>query len=280
MKLKKFNDYLVHFSKDPKNFEKKVMLYGSSKGPDIFRLADESNESINNEHPIILWGKGSLSNNFNESHRFTFNSKELPHADKIHSDLEGASFLPKSTKDRSKVKGLQFPIVGVNGQEKKEFKTYGKFKKSEEAFPLFREKIVPVTRFNVIAFKAEPLHIQEKIRTIGFDIDSNRFSHADQLKEIVEKLNETYPLDFYHLSLLESGDRLYFEDLDASTDLSPSQSIKMYEKAYESFYEAKLPEWFKNQLFEKYVKPYYKSRHYDSLLIKPKHSIDFKKYLD
>ena len=40
----------------------------------------------------------------------------------------------KSTKDRTKVKSLKFPIYGVSKTLNDEFKTYGKFKKSEKFY--------------------------------------------------------------------------------------------------------------------------------------------------
>jgi hypothetical protein len=199
---------------------------------------------------------------------------------KVYSDFSGEKFLPKSTSDRSSVKGMKFPILGIDDLDSQEFKTYNKFKKSEKNFPVFREKIVPVTRFDVIAHKKRPIHLQEKINSLGFDVDLTRFKYLDEVDSLIEKLGKKYDLDFYHVSLLESGGKLYLESIGRSLNLSPAQSIKMYERAYESFYEAQLPVWFKKKIFESYVKPYYKSRYYDAALIKPKNSIDFKKYLD
>ena len=284
MKLKKFNEYAAFYSKDPKNFEKKV-CFACSEGtvPDVFTHVNDSADSkfTNTDVPVILWNNFNFQKSpLNESSTFLFNSKGLPQFDEVSSKLKGADFLPKSTNERSQVKGLKFPIFGVDGENKTEFKTYGKFKKGEQRFPTFTEKIVPQTKFNVIAFKGEPIHIQEKINKLGFDVDPTRFKYTNSVKNIIESLNAEYPLDFYHAELLESNGKLYLNSLDTSINLSPSQSIKMYEKAYEEYFASHLPGWFKKQIFESHVKPYYAKRYYDAALIKPNHSIDFKKYVD
>ena len=272
MKLRKFEGYLDLHSKDPRVFEKKVVFMGTQKCPAIFKEAQEfmlSQEKL----PEIRWGEMGQTNENSMIHT-------VPPMKKVYSDFSGEKFLPKSTSDRSSVKGMKFPILGIDDLDSQEFKTYNKFKKSEKNFPVFREKIVPVTRFDVIAHKKRPIHLQEKINSLGFDVDLTRFKYLDEVDSLIEKLGKKYDLDFYHVSLLESGGKLYLESIGRSLNLSPAQSIKMYERAYESFYEAQLPVWFKKKIFESYVKPYYKSRYYDAALIKPKNSIDFKKYLD
>lgn len=272
MKLRKFQDYLELHSKDPKNFEKKVIFRGNQKCLDIFRT-NEDLVQAETGLPTITWGESETANE-------NFQHGTIPTMEKIYSDFAGENFLPKSTLDRAKVKEMKFPILGVTDTGNKEFKTYKGFKKSEQHFPVFREKIVPVTRFDVIVHKKHPIHLQEKINSLGFDVDQNRFKYLAEVESLAEKLGKEYDLDFYHISLIESSGKLYLEDLDCSINLSPSQSIKMYESAYEKFYETRLPVWFKKQLFENYIKPYYKKRYHDAALIKPKNSIDFKKYLD
>ena len=281
MKLKNFTDYAAYYSKDPKNFEKRVVLACSENyGVAVFKHIKESSETrtLGSTTPVILW------NNFkypttavNES--YIFNTKSIPTYEELCEKFDGNQFIPKSTTDRAQVKGLKFPITGVDGDASEVFKTFGKFRKSERHFPIFREKKTPTTRFDVLAFKDRPIHVQEKTNTLGFDVNPARFKYLDQVNTIIESISSEYPLDFYHLGLVESGDTLYLDAISTSLNLSPSQSIKMYESAYEDFYVAKLPNWFKTQLFETYVKPYYKKRYYDAALLKPKHSIDFKKYV-
>lgn len=269
------------YSKDPKNFEKKIAFACSENyGVDVFELIKSPFDitSTHDQKPTIVWNNFDFtSHKLDENLPGSFNSKNLPTFEEVCTNFSNESFIPKTVTDRASVKSLKFPIVGV-GNDSKEFKTYGKFKKSEMNFSKFREKIVPTTRFDVIAFKDETIHIQERINTLGFDVDSSRFKHNDSIDSIISKISESYPIDFYHVSLLESKGNLYLESITNSLALSPSQSIKMYETAYRKCYDSALPNWFKKQLFETYVQPYYKNRYFDSLLIKPKYSINFEKY--
>lgn len=284
MKLKTFKDYSNSYSKDPKNFEKRIgFACPKGSGIDLFEKIQNPFEikSTSPETPIILWNGFTFSTDtLNENRANCFNVSKLPSDLELSNDFKSESFVPRSTEDRREVKGLKFPITGISDNFKEDFKTYGKFKKSERQFSKFQEKILPNTRFDVLAFKKSPIHVQERINGIGFDVDMSRFNYLDSVKEIIEKLCAKYSPEFYQIGLLEAGEKLYLESITCSSNLSPSQSAKMYEAAYENSYVSKLPNWFKNSIFEKYVRPYYKKRAYDALLIKPKNSIDFKKYLD
>jgi len=282
MKLKKFDEYSKIFSTDSKTFESKVIFACSENyGVPVFKLIFNNNENISeNDTPIILWNNFKITPvNLNERLNLVFNLKTIPSYEEVCTKFKDSKFIPVTVSERSAVKKLKFPIIGVSESDSELFKTYGKFKKSEKTFPKFREKITPRTRFDVISFKNTPIHIQETVNALGFDVNLNTFKYSDQVKSIVETIQSEYPLDFYHISLIEANDTLYLESISTSAKLSPSQNVKMYECAYENYYESCLPNWFKGQLFEKYVAPYYKKRGLDSLLVKPKHSIDFEKYI-
>lgn len=281
MKLKTFTNYSNAYSKDPANFEKRIgFACPKGSGIDVFEKIKSPFEiKTSSETPIILWNGFTFSTTtLNENRSTYFNTSELPSNLSLLNEFKSESFVPKSTTLRHEVKGLKFPIVGIFGEDREDFKTYGKFKKSEKNFSKFQEKIIPTTRFDVLTFKNSPIHLQERINGIGFDVDMSKFEHMDSIKTITDKLGKKYSPEFYQISLLESNGKLYLESITRSSNLSPSQSIKMYETAYENSYASKLPNWFKNSLFEKYIRPYYKARAYDALLIKPKNSIDFKKY--
>lgn len=279
-RLKKFEDYLISFSKDPSTFEKRVAITSQSETIEAFEWV---RSPFDLDHgfstPTIVWDNFNFKKNLlNESKTFFFNSTGFPTTEEVFETLGESGFIPRAVSDRASVKKMKFPIIGLNGEEKEDFKTYGKFKKSEKKFSKFRESVIPRTRFDVISFKKEPIHIQERINGIGFDSDLSRFKYLKEVREITSKLYEKYPIDFYHISVLEKDDRLYLESASTSFNLTPSQSYQMYVKAYESYYELRLPTWFKNQVFESQVKPFYQKRYYDWLLLKPKHSIDFKKH--
>ena len=281
MRLKKFLEYTDLHSKDPKTFEKRVVFASPDKyAVTMFEEVDSAESLVNYpDRPIVLWGGMQLKPTLiNENKNHVFNQRPLPASKQIVLDLEGSEFLPKSTKERANVRSLKFPIVGWQGDEPIDFRTYGKYKKSEQQFDRFSEKVTPVTRFDVIIFREEPIHLQERVNQMGFDVDEKRFYRMDQVKKIAKSIHEKYSPDFYQATLIDDSQRLYLESVSTSAKLSPSQLTKMYEKAYESHYETRLPHWFKQQLFEKHIKPYYVSRYLDAALLKPKSAIDFKKY--
>lgn len=281
MKLKKFSEYTTLYSKDPKTFEKRVIFASGDKYAATMFEEVNSAESLTAypDRPIVLWNGMTLKPTLiNENRNHVFNQRSLPTFSQITHDFEGADFLPKSTRDRARVKDLKFPIVGHHGEESTELKTYGKFKKSEHDFDKFSEKITPLTRFDVIGFRKTPIHLQERVNQLGFDVDSKRFSRVDQIEKALGEINEKYSPDFYQATFVDDGKKLYLESLSTSAKLTPSQLAKIYEVAYESHYETSLPSWFKAQLFEKHVKPYYTARNLDAALLKPKHAINFKKY--
>lgn len=281
MKLKKFLEYTDLYSKDPKTFEKRVIFASPEKyAIAAFEEVELAEHLLSYpERPIVLWNGMSLRPmQVNESRNHIFNLRGLPSFRQVEQELEGADFLPKSTRDRAKVKDLKFPIVGHSGEQKVDLKTYGKFKKSEHNFERFSEKPTPITRFDALAFRKNPIHLQERINLLGFDVDPRRFIHMHQIEETLEQIEKKYSPDFYQATFIDAGDRLYLESLSTSAKLSPSQLVRMYETAYSSHYETQLPAWFKNRLFEDYVKPYYAKRYLDAAMLKPKHAIDFKKY--
>jgi len=278
--LKKFDDYLIAFSKDPRSFEKKIAIASESEVVSLFdRVKSPFDLDRGFSTPTIVWDSFDFKKHpLNECRAYFFNTGKFPAGESLFEDLGDSDFVPTAILDRALVKGMKFPIVAIDGQGSEVFKTYGKFKKAERRYSKFRESIVPRTRFDVIGFKNEPIHLQERINGIGFDVNLSRFPYLESVKSLLSKVYEKYSTDFYHVSVLEKDDRLYLESASTSLKLTPSQSYSMYVKAYESYYETRLPNWFKNQAFESQVKPYYQKLNYDSLLLKPKYGIDLKKY--
>jgi hypothetical protein len=183
------------------------------------------------------------------------------------------------TRERLKVGSQKFPIIASTDTEEKRFKSYGAFKKSEEGFNLFTESPKVETSLDVIIFKKEPIHIQENIRGIGFDISLPGFKHLGRIKEVAEKIAESQVLDLYQLNFGESGGKLYLTGINRSSELGPTQRYSAYKSIYEDHYERKLPVWFKTKVFEEKIKDHYRKSYYNGLLLKPKYSINFEKFV-
>jgi hypothetical protein len=285
MSLKNFKSYSSYYSKDPKNFEKKIALASSKlSNLPMFEVVNtiDSALQIPKDIPVIQWNNFSFSSNkVDESFCSTvYNQSTIPTRSELNSEFNGESFIPNKIVDRSLVKKMKFPIIGYSANGEDEFKTYGKFKKSEKPYNSFQEKRVPSARFEVLASGDSPIHVQKKINKTPFDIDITRWKHLGEASDICKKINDKWSPEYYVISLVESDGKLLLESINRSSDLTPSQGVKLYEDAYEDYYSAKLPSWFKTKMFDDHVKPYYKQKYYDSLLLKPSGVIDYKKYIN
>jgi len=285
MKIKNFNDYSNFYSRDPKNFEKRVALISHRVGEkSLFEKLSEMESlfTINRDLPVIVWNeKGPLLPEINEHFKGSvYNTESLPSSREILDVFKEEPFVIKKVSDRSLVKKMNFPIIGVRGDSEDEFNTYGKFKKSERQFDFFKEKILPSSRFEVLASGKTPIHVHKKINKTPFDVDIKRWDHLDAAKNICSKVSEVCSPEFYIISLIESNGKLYLESINRDQDLTPPQEFSLYEAAYSKYYRSSLPNWFKKKAFNDHVKPYYAKKHYDSLLFKPTGVIDYKKYID
>lgn len=283
MRLKNFDSYSRAYLRDPKRFSQQVAIASpTAESLGMFRVIKTANEafSLDQDLPIIPWNNfsfstGTINENF---HNVIYNREPLPDSRQVRQDFKDSSFFPQTVRDRSLVKKMKFPIVGINREGETDFKTYGKFKKSEARFDEFQEKLTPLARFEILAAEDRPLHAQKKINGIPFDVSVSTFKYLDEAVEICKRINEKYRPDFYLVSLLESNGKVYLESVSRDCSLTPSQGIKMYEAAYEKHYNSKIPNWFRKEMFDSHVKPYYKKRYYDSLLLKPTGIISLEKY--
>jgi hypothetical protein len=285
MKLKNFKNYSLYYSKDPKNFEKRVALASPiAKNLEMFEVVNTLDEvfQVSKDIPVIPWNDFKFSNSeINESFCSTvYNQKSLPTKNELNSEFKGTQFIPNIVTDRLNIKKMKFPIIAKSDDSEEEFKTYGKFKKSEGSFNSFQEKLIPTSRFEILVSGDSPIHVQKKVNQTPFDIDMNRWKHLGEASEICKKINSKWSPEYYTISLTESDGKLYLESIGRSSTLTPAQGVKLYESAYEDYYSANLPSWIKKKLFTDHVKPYYKQKYYDSLLLKPSGVIDYSKYIE
>ena len=285
MKLKNFKNYSIYYSKDPKNFEKKIALASPiAKDLEMFEVVNTIDDvfQVSKDIPVITWNDFKFSDNkIDESFCSTvYNQKSLPSRSELNSEFKGTQFIPNIVTNRSDIRKMKFPIIAKSDDSEEEFKTYGKFKKSEKSFDSFQERRVPTSRFEILVSGESPIHVQKKVNQTPFDIDMDRWKHLGEASEICKKINLKWSPEYYTISLTESNGLLYLESIGRSSTLTPAQGVKLYESAYEDYYSAKLPNWIKKKMFTDHVKPYYKQKYYDSLLLKPSGVIDYSKYID
>jgi hypothetical protein len=285
MKLKSFKSYSDFYSKDPKNFEKRIVLASPvAHKLSIFEAVLNSTDilKISKDIPVIAWNNFSFTQNRVHENfcSVVYNQSNLPTSTELRKEFREEPFIPTIIQDRSMVKKMKFPIIGVKDDTEEEFKTYGKFKKSTIPFNHFKEKLVPVSRFEILVSGDTPIHVQKKINSTPFDIDMNRWKHLGEATNICTKINSSYSPEFYSITLVEANGALYLESVNRDSEFTPSQEVKLYESAYANYYKSTLPGWFRKKMFEDHVKPYYIKKYYDSLLFKPSGVIDYSKYIN
>lgn len=284
MKIKGFDQYTKQYSGDITTFINKVTIATSENIEfpyfNYVKSSFDLKESYGNSPIIISSDFAFESSAIYESNNFTYNLNEVPLLDSVFNDFKGESFIPAEVNDIKNIKNLKFPIKAYNKNGEHDFKTIGKLRASEGNYNKFRENATPRTRFTVLSFKDNPISIIETVNNFPLDVDINRFSYINEIKNISKLLFEKYNLDFYNIEILESEKgSLYLNGVNKKLALNPHQSFKVYEAAYLDYYETRIPNWVKKSMLEESVKPYYKNKAYDSMLIKSNHTLNYSKYL-
>jgi len=160
----------------------------------------------------------------------------------------GESFVPKTVKDRNNVKRLKFPIVASGKNGSNTYNSLYMFKKSENDYNSYQEKIVPKTRYEVLMFKNEAVSVYEKINDNRYE--RNATKDLDKaIKNITGKISESHGLDAYYLTIYESiGGKYYLNKVSKCSSMNEKQANQLYIKIYEDYYGYDLPNWFKNKV--------------------------------
>tara|TARA_Y100000389_G_scaffold202153_1_gene246690 strand:+ start:89 stop:940 length:852 start_codon:yes stop_codon:yes gene_type:complete len=281
LNFKNFSQYIDDKNKDINSYLKKVAIITNHKTIPIFKQVDMSDNinELSSQIALIFSDDYTHRNSFINENKLAFNNTNHDLSN-IKERIGNFKHLPSMTDDIKKVKSLKFPIIASNKKENVRYKTIGKLKSSDNIYNSFKEDLVPKTKFKVLAFKSEPISIVESINRLPLDVDINRFKMIDQVKEITSKIHEVYSLDIYNIEILES-DRgtLYIKSIDRDIKLNPRESVILYEKAYSEYNNRPIPNWARIEIVKEHLGPYYKSKYYDSMLVKSKHTLDYSKYL-
>lgn len=284
MAFKTFNEYSKSVSNKYKSYLNGVLFATSEKLNhnyfDFISNVFEFNE-LDESKPVIICKDFSFEYDMiNESNVFAYGINPIPELDKISSDLMENKYIPKQIGDIKGVKKLKFPIIAKNKESEDRYITIGKLKKSNILYETFREDVAPKTKFNIIAFKDSPLCLEEVINKCPLDSNLKRFKYINEVNEITKLINSNYNLDFYKVKIVESNKgKIYLNRVENISDINPLQAVKIYECAYNDFYQTRLPNWVKNKIIKEHVVPYLEKKKYDAMLFKSKHSIDYSKYL-
>ena len=248
-KIKTFDDFEKHVGGDQKDLLKKVHIIGETtvtkKSP--FKRISSLDET--NGHPVLLCDNQNIINESNKIKNAFYNSMHFTRMNGQMSKFIGESFIPKTIKNRNGVKKLKFPIVATkkDGGETI-YETYNKFKRSENNYSSFQEKIIPKTTYEALFFKNKPIHLIEKNNDSSNEIKLSK-DIKKKLSKISNKIQEKYKFDASYIRVNENTlGSLFLEDFGKCNSLTESQANNLYIEIYEDYYDHKLPDWFKNKL--------------------------------
>lgn len=277
-----FNQFLNDKNSDINCYLKQVAIATNNEVSPIFQqiTSKDNIEEISEEIAVII-SDDYLYENFNiNEHISAFNNKKMDLSD-IRKQIGEFEHIPKMVNNIQDIKKLKFPIIASNKNRDDSYKTIGKLRSAESIYNMFREEIVPKTRFNILANKNKVISIVEKINKMPLDVDINKFDMLDQINNITNKIYETYLLDFYNVEILESSKgTLYIKSIDRNIKTNPREALILYESAYLEYNKRPLPNWVINEITKEHIVPYYKKKKYDSMLIKSKHTIDYSRYIN
>lgn len=284
MVFKTFSEYSRTKSNDVKSYLNRVVIASNEKinypyfdgVTNIFEF-----NRLDNDRPVIMCSDFTFDySSINESEVFTYGTHVIPSRDQIYNDLLENEYIPQRVSDIRSIKNIKFPIIAKNDSSVNKYKTVGKLKKSENLYKTFIEDIIPKTRFKAIMLKDSPICLQETVNRYDIDCDLKKFKHLSIIKKIAESLYSKYNLDFYSVKLIESNKgKIYLDKIKGIPQLNPYQASKVYEAAYNDFYQARFPNWVKQKITSESVAPYFKKKQYDNMLIKSNNAIDYSKYL-
>ena len=277
MRLKNFENYSKFYSKDPSRFEKRVAIASKFDPHPLFERVSDLDQlsSLDREVPLIMWDNFNFGQTNESSGQYLYNRSFLQDPTSIVSMMKGEDFIPKSVESRQLVKGLKFPVIGLGKKDSQEYRTYYKFKQSEKTFPIYQEKIMPRGKYEVLTMDGKPVHIIKRVNGVDFDADMSRFKWQDQLSNVLSKIQNMTESNIFVVHLMEKGDSLFLDKVVQEGELTIPQSVRLYERLYESHHSTKLPTWFKKHVGEKYLKPHYQKMQYNKLLIKPTGVINY-----
>jgi hypothetical protein len=283
VKIKTFNEFERRFSQDPSTFSKQVAIASAYRDEhpffSIVKNQSELSETYQGYPVIIDEGFSIGTQAIYESSVGAYNSKPVPSIVEISNKLSDNPYIPKISNNIKDIrKGFRFPIIAKRSSGSDSYKTIGKLRSSGINYSEFIENPEPKTRFKILAFKGEPISIVEWINKFPLDVDIDSFDYLKESNELSSTIWENFNLELCNIEIIESvkGD-IMIKSIDTNLNLNPAQEKIVYERVYEDHYNMSLPNWFKKQIFESHVLPYYKRRANDVKLIKSRHTIDYSK---
>ena len=249
MNIRSFNDFTSYISGNEKELKNKVQILSSGKIHENSPFSVITSLKESNELPTLVCGDPEIKL-INESVNKglnVYNSFNLKKGN-ILKRFIGENFMPKTVKDRNNVKRLNFPIIANGKNGSNTYKSLYMFKKSENDYDSFQEKIIPKTKYDILMFREKPICVYEKINDTYRDKEVSRDLY-EKIVGISSKIMESHGLDVYHMKIYESTQKKYYlKGINKCKDLDEKQANLLYIELYEDHYGYPIPTWYKNKI--------------------------------
>jgi hypothetical protein len=249
MNIRSFKEFENYMSGDEKSVINKVHIITSGEISENSPFSVIPNLEEADGLPVLMCGNFKLKmiNESNVNNLKIYNSFNIKKTNVLNKFI-GENFIPKTIKNRTKVKSLKFPIVASGKNGTNTYNSYHMFKKSENDYNSYQEKIIPKTKYNVLMFKNEPICMYEKVndKTFHKNISEKLRSKASSISK---RIFESHGLEVYNMRIYEStGGNYYLSGISKCDSLNEHQAGLLYVKLYEDHYDYKVPTWFKNKV--------------------------------
>jgi hypothetical protein len=249
MNIKSFKDFTNHVSGDEKDLTNKVQIISNGEIYENSPFSITSSLEESNGLPVLICGDFEMKS-INESigkDLKVYNSFNLKKGN-ILNKFVSENFIPKTVKDRNNVRRLNFPIIATGKNGSNTYRSFHMFKKSENEYDSFQEKIIPKTKYEVLMFRDKPICAYEKVN----DTYKDKNIPSDLYKKIVgisSRIMESHGLDVYHMKIYESTQKKYYlRGVHKCKDLDEKQANLLYIELYEDHYGYSIPTWYKNKI--------------------------------
>tara|TARA_B100001093_G_C26858367_1_gene1028571 strand:+ start:4498 stop:5526 length:1029 start_codon:yes stop_codon:yes gene_type:complete len=245
--------------------------------------------NVDSKLPLIYYGGNSKEGlNFLEKYGISEDVMyNLPEPMKVSGNksdfykmFSDSDFICKTVYKREDTKDLQFPVIakpddGHSGVGIEIFDNYEDLEKSKGKFENYSEAKDLDREFRVLLMNEKPVLVHERV-SMGeneikdkksneqteftyVDQDISKLDFMDKVDEICKTVREKLKLGLWSIDLMvDKGGDCWVAEINSASGMAADKMARVYVMVYEDFYDEKLPQEFKNQLNEEYIKPIYK----------------------
>jgi len=199
----------------------------------------------------------------------------------FYKSFEDEPFLPKTVGSLEEAKKLKFPIVakpagGHSGLGIQKFKTLEELEKSKSEFDLFCEYIDFTNEFRAFFVDNDIIELNERIpveadnktidtkkvdEKVSFCYvvqDLNKIPYTKDIQKIAKVISKKLNLRVFSLDfVIDDNNKIWILETNVQTGMGSGKLAKLYIKLCEDTYKEVLPDWYKDYLNDKYIKPGY-----------------------